>query len=196
MTAWLLTLVLACPPDTADTADSSTWWTEPTETTETADTADTADTEPLEPLDGPIVIHAVRHGEKEDGDDPGLTEEGAERAEALAVVMVDVPLVAIYATDLRRTQETVQPTADAHGLEIETEIDPEGELVEHLLATHADEEVLHAGHSYTLPDFFEILGLDPVPEVSGYGQLWSITVAEDRTVTVVEGFFGEEEVPG
>lgn len=174
----------AGPPDTA-AAD-------PTDSADTAtDTAgDTA--APLPPLDAPIVVYAVRHAEKDDeGSDPGLTEEGLARAEALAIIMADAPLAAIYATDLVRTQQTVQPTADDHGLPVETTLDPGEELAAWILATHAGDTVLHAGHSYTLGGFMWALGATDAPSVSGYGQLFTLTVAVDRTVSVEESTFGE-----
>lgn len=141
---------------------------------------------------GPIVIYAVRHAEKEsEGDDPGLTEEGTARAEALAVLLADAPLSAVYATDLRRTQDTVRPTADDHGLPIQIDYDPETELAWHILEACADQTVLHAGHSYTLEDFFEALGLDPVPDVDDYGQLWTIHLSPGADPTVEESRFGD-----
>lgn len=163
-----------------------------TDTADSAAPADTADSsEPVTPS-GALVIYALRHAEKEDeGDDPGLTEEGAARALALVDVMHDVPLAAIYATDLARTQETVQPTAEDHGLETITDIDAETELADHLLATHAEQTVLHCGHSYTLPDLFDALGLDPEPDVDGYGQLWIVTIEADGTSSWVETRYGE-----
>lgn len=177
----------------ADTGASSTTDSAADSATDSAtDTAtDTGDSGMPLPS-GPVTIYAVRHAEKaDDSDDPGLTEEGTARAEALAVLLHDAPLAAIFATELRRTQETVQPTADDHGLTVDTTYDPEEELAAHILSTYGDQEVLTAGHSYTLPDFFEALGLDPVPEVDGYGQLWIITVETDGSATCVESTFGE-----
>lgn len=156
-----------------------------------ADTAapdDTAtDTAPSGP---PIVVYAIRHAEKDSGDDPGLTEEGQARALALVDVLHDVPLVAIYATDLVRTQETVAPTAADHGLSVVTDIDPEEELAAHILATHAGESVLHAGHSYTLEAFMEALGLPDAPSAAGYGDLWIITITPEGEVTLETSCFG------
>lgn len=124
----------------------------------------------------PLVLYAVRHAEKEGGDDPSLTEEGAARAQALVPVLDGVPLTAVYATDLVRSQETCQPTADAHGLDIRIDIDAEEDLAEHLVATHPQEAVLHCGHSYTLPALFDALGLEDEDYVSGYGQVWIVSV--------------------
>lgn len=189
------------PVDTAETADSPVV----VDTAETGDTAavDTGedpdlppieDTSPLPIRTGPIVIFAVRHCEKEseseDGD-PGLTEEGQVRAEALADRMALEPLTAIYATELKRTQETVQPTADDHLLPVETGIDPEEDLAEWILRNHDAESILHAGHSYTLEDFFDALGATGYSDVNDYGQLWILTIEVDGTVSVTESTFGE-----
>jgi phosphohistidine phosphatase SixA len=104
--------------------------------------------------------------------------------------MAEVPLTAVYATEYTRTQETVQPTADDHGLEVRTDIDPEDELAAHLVASHAGETVLHAGHSFTLEDFMDALGATDAPEVDGYGQLWILTV-EGGEVGVEMSQFGD-----
>lgn len=142
------------------------------------------------PAVGPVRVYAVRHAEKDEGDDPGLTEEGQARAQALADLLEGVPLAGVYATDLRRTQETVQPTADTHGLPVITRFDPYEELAEHILLTHPGESALHAGHSYTLPSFFVALGIADPPDVDGYGQIWTIEVS-DTGVEWSEAHFGE-----
>ena len=144
-----------------------------------------------DPPDCVIRVFAVRHAEKEsDSSDPGLTEEGAERAQALVPILADEPLVAVYATEKLRTQETVQPTADDHGLPVQTELDPEEELAAVILADHCGDTLLHGGHSYTLEDFFEALGGADVPGVSGYGQLWSLTIT-DGVVTYEMSTYGD-----
>lgn len=180
--------------ETADTADTNLIDTADTNLIDTTDSTEPLDTVPLPERTGPIVIFAVRHAEKEseseDGD-PGLTEEGQADAEALAVLMAPEPLTAIYATDLKRTQETVQPTADDHGLPVETTIDPEEDLADWIQHHHDNETVLHAGHSYTLEDFFDALGATGYTEVDGYGQLWILTIDEDWSVSVTETTFGE-----
>jgi phosphohistidine phosphatase SixA len=138
----------------------------------------------------PTVVYAVRHAEKGSGDDPGLTAEGLARADALVGLLHDVPLVAVYATDLVRTQQTVAPTAADHGLPIVIDYDPEEELAAHILAENVGQSVLHAGHSYTLDDFMEALGLADPPSTSDYGDLWILTVAADGNVTLQTTCFG------
>lgn len=148
---------------------------------------------PLAPA-GETVVYAVRHAEKEsEGDDPGLTEDGTVRAEALADALVAAPLVAVYATELARTQLTVAPTAAEHGLPVVTDIDAEAELGAHILAVHRGDTVLHAGHSYTLPSFFFAMGLVDPPNINGYGQLFRVHVDNNGGVTVEESRFGVAE---
>ncbi len=180
-------LILAClGGSTAGTPpDSGTAWTERPE-----DTATTPDTGP--PAGVPLVLWAVRHAEKDSGDDPSLTEEGAERAQALVPLLADAPLTAVYATDLVRTQETCQPTADDHGLTVQTEIDAEEDLAEHLVETHPQEHVLHCGHSYTLPELFDALGVEGEDHVSGYGQVWIVSVYPGGETRVEMDFFGDD----
>ena len=151
------------------------------------ETGETADTGPFPTT----VIYLVRHAEKDSGSNPGLTEEGALRAQALAELMVDVPLSAVYATEYRRTQETVKPTADDHGLKVNTEIEPKAELPVYLVENHPDQTVLAGGHSFTIPSFLQNIGVpEGTDKLSGYGQLWIITVHGDD-VTVVMDEFGD-----
>jgi broad specificity phosphatase PhoE len=49
--------------------------------------------------------------------DIALTERGEEQARALATLMADVRLDAVYASPLQRSLETARPVAQAHGLE-------------------------------------------------------------------------------
>src|SRR5690606_3339662 len=62
----------------------------------------------------------VRHAEKvDDGSrDPSLTDAGSARADALARMLRSRDVVAVYATDFRRTRNTAQPTAAVHDLSI------------------------------------------------------------------------------
>ncbi len=156
-------------------------------------TTDTTSTDTAPPEGVPLVLWAVRHAEKDEGDDPPLTEDGTARAEALVPLMKNTPLAAVYATDRVRTQQTCQPTADAHGLEPENGLDPEDELAEHLVTSHPEEQVLHCGHSDTLPDLFDALGVEDQESVSGYGQIWIVSVYPGGETRVEMSFFGEED---
>lgn len=141
-------------------------------------------------LTAPTVVYAVRHAEKDVGEDPSLTEEGRERALALADRMDGVPLAAIYATDLRRTQETVAPTAERHNLPVRTDLDPGEELADTIRLLNRGQTVLHAGHSYTLGGFMDALGVQDLPDSYDYGDLWIITLNPNGEVAIEESHYG------
>ena len=110
--------------------------------------------------EGPVFI-VVRHGEKAGagGSDPALSEAGLARADRLAGLLADAPLVAVYSTDLQRTRQTVAPTAAAHGLDVRTydPREPVADFVARLRAAHGSGTVLVAGHSNTVPDIVAAL---------------------------------------
>ena len=63
----------------------------------------------------PQVVYIVRHAEKatdKDASDPPLTTSGMQRARDLTRTLRSVKLSAIYATEYKRTQQTVAPTAE------------------------------------------------------------------------------------
>ena len=61
------------------------------------------------------VVFIVRHAEKATtgGKDPDLTVEGHKRADALAQILKDSKITAVFVTEFKRTQETAAPTARA-----------------------------------------------------------------------------------
>jgi broad specificity phosphatase PhoE len=62
----------------------------------------------------------VRHAEKDTMQyDPPLTKAGRERAAALAHVLKNAGIQAIYTTQYIRTQQTAQPLADELGLKLQ-----------------------------------------------------------------------------
>src|SRR5207248_7544062 len=60
----------------------------------------------------PVVV-IVRHAEKaaNGGNDPDLSSAGHARADALARILKDSGITAIFSTEFKRTQETAAPTA-------------------------------------------------------------------------------------
>jgi broad specificity phosphatase PhoE len=100
-----------------------------------------------------LRFHILRHAEKasEPGKDPGLNEVGSTRAERLAHLLRDEPIVAVYATGYRRTQATAASTASAHGLAIRTYEASEhaARFVAKLRREHRRGAVLIVGHSNT-----------------------------------------------
>lgn len=111
------------------------------------------------PLGAQEVVYVVRHVEQGRGEDPALTEAGRRRAEALAALLGEAGITAVYATEARRTRETAEPLARALGLEIRR---VPREETEALIARMAREEprgrVLVVGHSQTVPRILAALG--------------------------------------
>ncbi len=71
-------------------------------------------------------VYLVRHGESEGNlqhyftgqVDSVLTACGWEQAQRIAAFFRDIPLAAVYASDLTRAMQTAQPTAEAQGLSV------------------------------------------------------------------------------
>jgi len=146
--------------------------------------------QPAPAADVTTTIFVVRHAEKaSDGDDPPLTEQGLARAEALAVLMVDEPLVAVYSTPFQRTQQTVAAAATGHGLGV-TDYDPRSDLPVLILDQHAGAVVLVAGHSNTVPSIVAGLGAPEQPEIphEHYGDLYRVTRVGDDVELVIERY--------
>ncbi|WP_460832446.1 SixA phosphatase family protein [Lysobacter humi (ex Lee et al. 2017)] len=132
----------------------------------------------------------VRHAEKASDDprDPTLTEAGQRRAERLAWSLRQRPVTAVYATPLRRAQQTAAPVAREHGLPVttyEAAASPV-ETAQALRAAHASGTVLVVGHSNTVPAIAAALcgcAIGPIAETE-YGRRITLTVLPDGRVTV------------
>src|SRR3546814_9275920 len=108
------------------------------------------------PVFSPVATYVVvRHAEKvDDGSrDPSLTDAGRARAHALAELLRSRDVVAVYATDFRRTRDTAEPTAAVHDLSIiYYDVQAHAEAVaERLRRAHATSTVLAVGPSNTVP---------------------------------------------
>ena len=132
----------------------------------------------------------VRHAEKstDDPQDPSLSETGKARAQSLARLLADTPLSAAYATGYRRTQQTAQPAADAHGVKI-TIYDaklPATTFAAQLRAAHAHGTVLVVGHSNTVPDIVAALSGQPVDAMSDdqYDLVYRVGTGPDDKTTL------------
>lgn len=120
----------------------------------------------LSPAISAATIILVRHAERIStmSADALLTPAGEERARVLAEVLKDAKIQRIYVTEVRRTQQTAQPTADRLHLKpiviAKKDIDA---LVNQLRMAGENETVLVVGHADTVPLIIERLGAGPVP---------------------------------
>ena len=106
------------------------------------------------------VIFIVRHAEKATtgGNDPALSPQGKKRAEALANILKDSQITAVFATEFKRTQKTAAPTAKAaHVSPTVIPVNDIGVLVEKLRALNGN--ALVVGHTNTIPDLVKALGI-------------------------------------
>lgn len=143
------------------------------------------------PADGDALTWVVvRHAEKatDDPEDPNLSALGQARAQRLAQQLASAPVVAVYATEYKRTRQTGQPTADAHRVSISAYYakGPASEVAAQLKAAHTRGTVLVVGHSNTVPDIVSALSgqvADPMPDTE-YDRLTRIHVTADGRVRV------------
>jgi phosphohistidine phosphatase SixA len=117
------------------------------------------------------TIYLVRHAEKQSGgSDPQLSLQGQRRALDLAMHLRDASIQAIFVSEYQRTQKTAQPLADL--LKIKPTVIPGKDLSQLITLLQADTSngaVLVVGHSNTVPEIVQALGV-PV----------TLTLAEDE----------------
>jgi broad specificity phosphatase PhoE len=108
------------------------------------------------------VVFLLRHAEQASGadtDDPPLTETGQRRAGALATMLKDAGLTAIYTSESQRTIQTAAPLTQA--LQIEPTRLPRGDiagLIHRLRTQHVDGRVLIISHALTIPHLLQAFG--------------------------------------
>ncbi len=110
---------------------------------------------PTEPV---TTVFVVRHAEKaENGTDPDLSEMGQARARQLRDMLSALPVSALYATEFRRTQQTLSPLAEDRGLPVnQIPAAGTGELVT-AIQSHRGGVIVAAGHSNTVPSIVNLL---------------------------------------
>ncbi len=122
---------------------------------------------------GSVQVILMRHAEKssEGGSDPELTAEGDERAQSLAQLFEHSGATRFFASQFKRTQNTLAPWAEMVGAKVEVYDARDSEaLVEQLRALPAGTTVAVAAHSNTTPGLAQLLGAEP-QRLTGRGWL-------------------------
>lgn len=139
----------------------------------------------MQPALGAGPIYVMRHLQKGDGADPSLSAEGAANARALAAMLGDKGVKAIFATPTRRAMETGAPLAEKLRIPV-TPYDPSDPDALVRAIARIDGPVLVVGHSNTVPDLVARLG-GKRPISMGdedYGTVY--VIARDGVVTALD----------
>jgi broad specificity phosphatase PhoE len=133
-------------------------------------------------------VFVVRHAERADtasagpatmGSDPDLSDAGRARAQSLATLLKDARITAIYVTQYKRTQQTAAPLAASLG--ITPTVIPSNETAQLLTRLReASGNVLVVGHSNSVPDVVQGLGIADAPAIADheYDNLFIVTQAK------------------
>jgi len=127
------------------------------------------------------TIFIVRHAEKGQagGDDPDLSEAGRARAEALAKMLKDANITAIYITEFKRTQQTAAPLAKALGITATTvPAKNTAALIAKLRGSNGN--ALVVGHGNTIADLIKALGISEPINIAenDYDNLFGVVLVE------------------
>lgn len=131
------------------------------------------------------TVFLVRHAEKvlDGGTDPGLAEQGQQRAKRLVELFKTFNPTAIYATQFQRTQLTGQPLANALNIPLTVlAIDKENTehypslLLERICALPKGANALVIGHSNSIPAIVEAWTHEPAKPIADneYDRLFMI----------------------
>ncbi len=144
----------------------------------------------------PLTVVVVRHAEKGPGTpDPELTEAGRQRAAALARTLTDFHPTALFASEFKRTQQTLGPLAAATGLTptvvLARDVD---RLVAQLRALPPGSRAVVASHSNLVHLIVQKLSGVLLPELTDldYDRLMLVTVTSEGKGSVVVLRYGEQ----
>src|SRR5947207_2887492 len=128
----------------------------------------------------PVVV-IVRHAEKaaNGGRDPDLSSVGRSRADALARILKDSGITAIFTSEFKRTQETAAPTATSIG--VTATVFPAKDTAALVAKLHQlNGNALVVGHGDTIPNMIKALGINSpinIPD-EDYSELLIVTLGD------------------
>ena len=145
----------------------------------------------------PKTIILVRHAEKmvvpPENKDPDISVQGEARAKEIARMFSASGITAIYATQFKRTQQTVKPLAERLRVPVTVlEAKKTSDLVSQIRARGAGETIFIAGHNNTVPEIIAALGgpsLPIIPETD-FDNLYILTLQTDGVTKLVHLKYG------
>ena len=142
------------------------------------------------------TVILVRHAEKKiepENPDPDLTPAGVERALEIARMFGDSGVNAIYATQYKRTQQTVKPLADRTAVPVTLlNANESDQLVQRIQTELRGKTVFVAGHNNTVPAIVSTLSGDAYPVIpeTEYDNMFIVTIYRFGKAKVVKLKYG------
>lgn len=148
------------------------------------------------------TVILVRHAEKKiepNNQDPDLAPEGVERAQEIARVFGNAGINAIFATQYKRTQQTVKPLSDRTGVAVTVlESSQTDELLKRIQTSLRGQTIFVAGHNNTVPALASQLSgenFTVIPE-SEFDNLFIVTIYRFGKAKVIRLKYGKESTQG
>ncbi|HUS11645.1 MAG TPA: phosphoglycerate mutase family protein [Pyrinomonadaceae bacterium] len=148
------------------------------------------------------TIILVRHAEKQivppENKDPDLRPAGVARAQELVRMFGDSGVTAIYATQYKRTRQTVKPLADKLGMPVtQVEAKETAELVKQIRARGSGQMIFIAGHNNSVPEIIAAMGGPKMPIIpeTEYDNLYILTIHSDGSAKLLKMKYGSAVVP-
>lgn len=147
------------------------------------------------------TVILVRHAEKnlEPKDDPDLSPDGFARAQEIARLAGSAGINSIFATQYKRTQQTVKPLSDRIGVPVTLlQSNETDELVQRIQTSLRGQTVFVAGHNNTVPAIVSALSgekYSTIPE-SEFDNLFIVTIYRFGKAKVVKLKYGKESTQG
>ena len=148
------------------------------------------------------TVIIVRHAEKNiepNNPDPDLSPAGQARAQEIARMFGDAGVQAIYATQYKRTQQTVTPLASRLGLPIvSVDAKQSSELTRRILSNNRGQTVFVAGHNNTAPEIVNLLSGENYPQIpeSEYDNMFIVTIYRFGKAKVLKVKYGALSTQG
>jgi len=148
------------------------------------------------------TVIIVRHAEKNiepNNPDPDLSPAGQARAQEIARMFGDAGVQAIYATQYKRTQQTVTPLASRLGLPVvSVDAKQSSELTRRILSNNRGQTVFVAGHNNTAPEIVNLLSGENYPQIpeSEYDNMFIVTIYRFGKAKVLKVKYGALSTQG
>jgi broad specificity phosphatase PhoE len=121
----------------------------------------------------------VRHAEKDltqSTNDPDLSPVGKARATRLVEMLKQTDIQAVYSTNFKRTQQTVEQVAQSKSLAVTVYDARNTADIDAMVQKHVGQTILVSGHSNTVPAFANYLIGEEKYQPMGDGEYGNIIV--------------------